>query len=266
MIGSWIQRASLPEEDEVVAFCESTQASERTCKGENIHFVDGRVSVCSDAAPGCGEPAAVLGSVAPRPAPRLRPAALNAALPLKASIRIAALVIDLSRTLSHGRATNPPNKQPATQISHNDNVSRAKRRSRRLSLAPRTAVMPTPAEAAAAAAGEVGDEEDGLDGGEPRPQASAGFFEFKAGAEFGVSCVGRYLCLDMGGDRQQNVAYGSHGQSDNTRAGARNGGGLSQGQGDRDTPTAFIHLRLCGKQLKNMDGFFGKHRALPCSV
>jgi hypothetical protein len=115
---------------------------------------------------------------------------------------------------------------------------------------------PAPAETAAVAvAGAVGDEEDGLDGVEPRSQASAGFFEFKAGAEFGVSCVGRYLCLDMGGDRQQNVAYGSHGQSDNTRAGARNGGGLSHGE--QDTPTAFIHLRLCGKQLKNMDGFFG---------
>ena len=69
-------------------------------------------------------------------------------------------------------------------------------------------------------------------------QASAGYFEFNAGTELGVGSVGRYLCLDLGADRQQTQSDASDGHSGAHERGGGGGGGGGGGiLNDRDTPT-----------------------------
>ena len=86
---------------------------------------------------------------------------------------------------------------------------------------------PAPGGAGGAASGGHDDDEEWLQ--QLQSQASAGYFEFNAGAELGAGLVGRYLCLDLGADRQSGDAsdrpYAAHERGGGGRAGEPGGAG-----------------------------------------
>jgi hypothetical protein len=71
-------------------------------------------------------------------------------------------------------------------------------------------------------------------------ETCAGVFEFQtAGIKYGAGCIGRYLCIDMSGDPDMKHADGMSLKAETI-------------------PTAFVHLRISARSLRNMDGPFGK--------